>query len=352
MELSHRSPEFLHIKANAEHNLRKLLHVPDHYHLLFMHGGGHAQFAAAPLNLTSNSSATAHYYITGTWSHRAAVEAAKYCNITQKGSEKGWYQPTSLLPEDIPAPETTGQASTPRPAYCYMCSNETVNGIEYFELPDLKMLQVPLVVDMSSDFGTKPIDFDKVDVAFACTPKNMGIPGLTVVIAKKQLLEQRTAQSITPGILDWSLQAEHDCLWNTPATFNVYVTGLVAAWMLEQGGVREMERRSIEKAEHLYSFIDSSDGFFATPWENVQRSRMNVPFQIGGGGGGGRNEALTEKFIEGAYARNIVGLNTLTPFGVGEYLRASLYVSVTLEDVIALTDWMKEFQAAEQSRST
>ena len=155
MELSHRSPEFLSIKSQTEKSLRRLFKLPSNeFDILFAHGGAHGQFAAVPLNLAQPNQ-SAHYFVNGTWSQRAAEEASKYCNITTKGKGTGWWQPTNLLFEDVPAPETTGMGSTPRPAYCYLCTNETVNGLEYFDVPNLKLLQVPLVVDMSSDIGSK-----------------------------------------------------------------------------------------------------------------------------------------------------------------------------------------------------
>ena len=351
MELSHRSPEFLAIKTNTENSLRRLFDLSDEFEILLTHGGAHAQFAAVPLNLATSSS-SAHYFINGTWSARAAKEAAKYCrNVTSLGPTdgEGWWQPSSLLFEDTPAPETTGMATTPRPSYAYLCSNETVNGIEYFEFPDLSMLQVPLVVDMSSDLGSKVVDFTNIDVAFACTPKNLGIPGLTIVFVKKKWLDgsKRTAQSITPGILNWQQHVENDGLWNTPASFNIYVTGLVCEWMEENGGIVEMERRAILKSNLLYDYIDNSNGFWKTPHEDVrQRSRMNVPFRVAGmkGGDGKDGVALTEEFVTMAYEKNVVGLRTMTPFGTGEYLRASLYNSVELEAVEMLVEMMQEFQ--------
>lgn len=285
MELSHRSPSFHTIQHNTEQSLRRLLDLPEEtFDVLFMHGGGHGQFAAVPLNLASQPTATAHYFVNGAWSQRAAMEASKYCNITTKGiktledtvPENGWWQPSNLLPEDVPCPENTGSAMTPRSAYCYLCSNETVQGLEYFDMPELHTLQVPLVVDMSSDICSKPINFNHVDVAFACAPKNLGIAGLTVVIVRKTLLEKRQAQAITPGILDYRLNVANHNVWNTPPTFNVYVAGLMCEWMEEMGGVAAMERRAIERSNAVYAEIDGSEGFWGTRHSEVGRTLLLV----------------------------------------------------------------------------
>ena len=194
------------------------------------------------------------------------------------------------------------------------------------------------------------MNFDHIDVAFACAPKNLGIAGLTIVFVRKSLMEKKSKQEITPGILDWKLQIENECLWNTPATFNIYVTGLVCEWMEQEGGVIEMEKRSIEKSKRLYNEIDNSDGFWSTPhskgddpkeyFQGERRSRMNVPFGIVDD----VEDVMTQEFLKFAGDRNIVGLRTMTPFGVGEYLRASLYNSVSLEDVDVLIECMREFR--------
>ena len=355
MELSHRSPEFLAIKEDCEATMRRVVFAGDNegasedFELLFCHGGGHAQFAAVPLNLCAAPRARAHYFITGTWSARAAAEAAKFCHVTETGSAEGWWQPPSELALVEPRDDN--------PAYAYICSNETVNGIEFFDFPDLPS-HVPLCVDMSSDFCSKPVCYSKIGVAFACAPKNIGIPGLTVVLVRKSLLRDRHAQANTPGILDWSVGQANDCLWNTPATFNIYVTGLVMNWIEAEGGLVEMERRSRAKAELIYAAIDESAGFYATPEylrvgagaeagaAEAMRSRMNVPFVVRGVDGVGVEEEvrMTEAFVKEAFERNIVGLRTQTPFGFGRFLRASLYNAVTVSDAETLAEFMRGFQ--------
>ncbi len=351
MELSHRSPEFLAIKADTEAVLRRLIFPPavsDDFELLFCHGGGHAQFAAAPLNLCGRPEATAHYFVTGTWSARAAAEAAKFCNVTQQGSAEGWWMPPEQLDLHLPDADEA--------SFAYLCSNETVNGIEFFSLP-AGIATAPLVVDMSSDFCSKPMDYSRVGVAFACAPKNIGIPGLTVVLVRKSLLRDRAAQTACPGVLDWALNAANQCLWNTPATFNIYVTGLVLNWNEEQGGLPEMETRARRKAELIYGAIDQSQGFYACPGYieggtagAAARSRMNVPFEVRGAAGATAGDVtaadrLTQEFVLEAFDANIVGLRTNTPFGFGRFLRASLYNAVSVEDAAALADFMDTFRA-------
>ncbi len=337
LALSHRSPEFLEILEHAVASARSVMGIPDNYEVLFTHGGGHGQFAALPLNLCHEASDVATYVVNGTWSLRGRDEASRYCDaqtIDGRDSSTGDY--TSF-------PELTEVDIDAESRYIYLCSNETVNGIELHRLPKLpeSRRHIPLVIDASSDFSTKPIDWEGagVGVLFACASKNIGHPGVTMTIIRKDLLGEGKASPLCPGVFNYTTNSEADNLWNTPATFNIEVVGRVMDWIAGIGGVEELERRSIAKASALYEVIDASDGFYGTPVTDKRlRSRMNVPFNLMGG-----DVTLTERFLIESWNKGMVGLRTLTPFGVGDYLRASLYNGVTIENAVALADFMKQF---------
>lgn len=329
MYLSHRSPEFLDILASVEQRCRMAMDIPEQYEILFMHGGGHGQFAAVPLNLCPNGDEKATYLVNGTWSKRALSEASKYCRpiVVSSENKDGTFTHN-------PSFENLDFESK----YVYLCSNETVNGIEMHQLPKLS-IQAPLVVDASSDFSTKPIDWlgCNVGVLYACASKNIGHAGLTLCVIRRDLLG--TPSKLCPGVLCYTTNVREGNLWNTIATFNVEVVNIYMQWMIGQGGVQEMERRSIAKSSVLYNLIDKSEGFYATPIADTAiRSRMNVPFDVAGG-----DEELTRKFLIQGWEQGIVGLRTLTPFGVGKYLRASLYNGVSLEQVEVLAAFMTDF---------
>lgn len=338
LALSHRAPEFQKILDHSVAAARKVMAIPDDYEVLFTHGGGHGQFAALPLNLCSQASDVATYVVNGTWSERGRDEAQRYCQvhtIDAKDPNTGKY---------VTFPQLTEENIDPNSQYLYLCSNETVNGIELHRLPKLpeSRRHIPLVVDASSDFSTKPIDWhgDNVGVLFACASKNIGHPGLTITVVRKDLLGK--ASPLCPGVFNYTTNSEAGNLWNTPATFNIEVVGMVMDWLEREGGVTACESRSIAKAQAIYEVIDGSDGFYGTPVPNIAlRSRMNVPFNIKGG-----DEALTNKFLIESWERGMVGLRTLTPFGVGDYLRASLYNGVTEAQAQTLADFMKAFAKA------
>ncbi|WOD09385.1 3-phosphoserine/phosphohydroxythreonine transaminase [Marinomonas sp. GJ51-6] len=338
LALSHRTPEFQAILDHAINTTRRVMEIPDEYEILFTHGGGHGQFAALPLNLCRNLTDKASYVVNGTWSERAKNEGDKFCSvqvIDGKDPESGLY---------THFPEFTEDNIHPDSKYVYLCSNETVNGIELHRLPKLpeSRKHIPLIVDASSDFSTKPIDWVEagVGILFACASKNIGHPGLTITIIRKDLLGDDKASDLCSGVFNYTTNAKAGNLWNTPATFNIEVVGILMDWLEKEGGVHENEQRSIKKAQLLYDAIDQSNNFYSTPVKNKSlRSRMNVPFNIKGG-----DQKLTEKFLIESWDLGIVGLRTLTPFGVGDYLRASLYNGITIKDTEKLSEFMIKFQ--------
>lgn len=353
MFLSHRSPEFTDpstgVLAHAVNAMRRVMSIPDGegeagYEILFLHGGGHGQFASVPLNLCADKNDRGTYLVSGTWSARAIGEARKYCTpqVISSIDEDGKYL-------SFPKVDFTDPAQVdPDSKFVYLCTNETVNGVEVFDLPTGEQRSpIPLVLDASSDFTTKPIAWVEANVGilFACASKNIGHPGLTAVVVRRDLLDQTQYPSnpACPGVFHYATQAEAGNLWNTTATFNVQVVGMMMEWIVRNGGISEMERLSKAKARLIYDLVDDSDGFYEVPPVHVEsRSRMNVPFAVRGNGGG-HDEDITERFLIEAWEEGIVGLRTITPFGVGDYLRASLYHGVSLDDTLRLVDFMKRF---------
>lgn len=329
MYLSHRSPEFAEILEKAVALSREVMEIPNNYEILFMHGGGHGQFSAIPLNLCTNGFEKATYLVNGTWSKRAAKEAAKYCNPIVISSERK---------DDVFESMPDMDKIDPESKYVYLCSNETVSGIELHRLPELDTT-APLVIDASSDFTTKPVDWvgSNVGILYACASKNIGHPGITLCVIRKDLLG--CASPFCSSILNYTTNIASGNLYNTISTFNVEVVGIVMKWLRDQGGVHEMELRSIAKSSMLYDLIDNSDGFYSTPIKDeCLRSRMNIPFDVARG-----DKELTNDFLIQAWELGIVGLRTMTPFGVGKYLRASLYNGVSIKKAKILVEFMERF---------
>lgn len=192
----------------------------------------------------------------------------------------------------------------------------------------------PLVVDVSSNFLSKPMDVSKYGVIYGGVQKNIGPAGATIVIVRNDLIGN--ARPGTPTMLDWATHAEDDSMYNTPPCFTWYICGLVFEKLLKEGGLEAIEKRNQEKAAVLYDAIKECGGFFDCPVDPSVRSLMNVPFTIPS------NADLEKDFIKGAAA---IGLQTLKGHRSVGGMRASIYNAMPLEGVELLAKFMKEFAA-------
>ncbi|MDB5794835.1 MAG: serC [Noviherbaspirillum sp.] len=327
MEMSHRGKEFISIYEAAERDLRDLLGVPANYRILFLQGGGIGENAIVPLNLLGRKpqSAVVDFIKTGSWSGKSIKEAKKYCTVNVAASA-----------EDnkftaIPARETWKLSRDA--AYVHICTNETIDGVEFNFTPDVgaETNGAPLVADMSSHILSRTVDVSKYGVIFGGAQKNIGPAGVTVVIVREDLIGN--ALSICPSAFDWKLVAENDSMYNTPPTYAIYIAGLVFQWLKKQGGVPAMEQRNIAKAKLLYEYLDST-GFYTNNVAKDCRSRMNVPFYLS-------DESLNDAFLAGAKERGLLQLKGHKSVGG---MRASIYNAMPIEGVQALVDYLKEFE--------
>ncbi|HEX5806538.1 MAG TPA: 3-phosphoserine/phosphohydroxythreonine transaminase [Macromonas sp.] len=331
MEMSHRGKEFISIYEQAEADLRELLSVPANYKILFMQGGGLAENAIVPLNLAGRSaSQTMDFIVTGSWSQKSAKEAKKFGNahVAADGAAAGF--------KGI-APAAEWQLSQ-QPSYVHLCSNETIHGVQFAELPDLAALgcDAPLVVDFSSDVLSRPVDWSRVGLAFGGAQKNIGPAGVTLVVVRDDLIGH--ALPICPSAFDYKLVADNQSMYNTPPTYAIYMAGLVFQWVKAQcegafSGVAALQARSQAKAQLLYNFIDQSQ-LYVNQVDPTCRSLMNIPFLL-------RDESRNDAFLAGAKARGLLQLKGHKSVGG---MRASLYNAMPMAGVQALVDYLREFE--------
>lgn len=147
MEMSHRSDDYVAIAEKAEQDLRDLLSVPSNYKVLFLQGGASQQFAEIPLNLLPENG-TADYIETGIWSKKAIEEARRFGNVNVAATAKPY--------DYLAIPGQNEWNLTKNAAYVHYASNETIGGLQFDWVPQTG--DVPLVVDMSSDILSRPID--------------------------------------------------------------------------------------------------------------------------------------------------------------------------------------------------
>lgn len=318
MEMSHRSPVYEKIIADAEALLRQVMEIPDNYKVLFLQGGASTQFAAVPLNLMA--SGKADYVLSGQFSTKAYQEAQKYGDAYAVASSKDIN--FSAVPK-VSKGDFRADAD-----YVHICLNNTIYGTKFSYIPDTG--NVPLVADLSSCILSEPVDVSKFGVIYAGAQKNMAPAGLTVVIIREDLLGK--ARKETPTMLDYKIMADNGSMYNTPPCYCIYMAKLVYQWILDLGGLQAMKAHNEKKANLLYGYLDGQD-YYKAPVAKDSRSMMNVTFVTG-------DADLDKKFCTEAAKAGLVNLKGHRSVGG---MRASIYNAMPYEGVEKLVAFMKEF---------
>ncbi len=317
LEISHRSKQFEAVMDEAISLIREILSVSDEYDVLFVQGGASTQFFQIPMNFLKKS---ASYTNTGTWATKAIEEAVHFGNVNVVASSEG--KNFNFVPTEYTINNTDD--------YFHCTSNNTIYGTQIQEFPKC---DIPLICDMSSDIFSRPVDVSKFDLIYAGAQKNLGPAGVTLVIIKKSMYNNMSERHV-PTMLKYQTHAKNGSMYNTPPVFPILVSKYNLEWVKQMGGVQGMEKRNSEKADLLYSTIDSSEYFQGTAEVN-SRSKMNVCFVFKP-----EYNSLEEKFETACKEHGISGIKGHR--SVGGY-RASLYNALPLESVQALVDVMTNF---------
>jgi len=321
IEMSHRSAPYEAVHRGAIGLVRELAAVPDEFEILLLQGGATLQFSMVPMNLLA-SGGRAAYVDTGAWASKAIADAAIHGDVyvPWTGRDGGYRR----------APEPDAIAVAEGTRYLHITSNETIGGVQYRSWPKV---DAPLVADMSSDFLSRPVPWERFDLAYAGVQKNLGPAGLAVVVVRGSLLGE--ARPAVGAYLRYEAHGEKASLYNTPPVFSIYVMEKVLRWMADEGGVPAMESAAIRRSQMVYDEIDASDGFYRSPVDAESRSRTNVVFRIADPG-------REPGFIVRAAERGLVGLGGHRSVGG---IRASLYNAMPVEGVEALVAFMNDFRA-------
>ena len=320
LEVSHRGKEYETIHFEARDRLLKLMGLDSNqYTAIFMGGGASLQFAMLPMNYLSPGK-VADYVHTGEWSSKAMKEAKRFgtVNIVSSSEDAKF----SYIPKT--------HKLTSGAKYLHITTNNTIEGTEWFNLPDTA--GVPLIADASSDILGVARDYSKFSMIYAGAQKNLGPAGVTVVVARKDWIEQATDE--VPAILSYKTYMKNDSLYNTPPAFGVYMMGLVLKWVESQGGVKSIDGRNREKASMIYSAIDQFPNVYESAVRDASdRSVMNITFRL-------RDANREKDFLAGAQAKNLDGLKGHRSVGG---FRASIYNAFPMEGAKILANYMHEF---------
>jgi len=319
-EVSHRSPWFDDVINDAIERTKRLLKLDDQYHVLFLQGGASMQFCMTPLNFLSDGR-SADYINTGSWSTKAIKEAQiqnKPIKVVASSEDKNF----CYIPQNISFNKDA--------VYVHLTSNNTIKGTQFESLPDTG--DVPMVIDMSSDIMSRPLDMSKIGMIYAGAQKNIGPAGVCMVIIRKDLLD--LSPDNIPTMLNYNTFANKNSMYNTPPCFAIYTIQLVTKWLEETiGGLEKMDAKNREKGDLLYNFLDDSSFYRATA-DKGSRSLMNVTFRL-------PNEDLEKDFVAKAVENGMGGLKGHRSVGG---CRASIYNATGLDAINDLVSFMKEFE--------
>lgn len=318
LEISHRSKEFQAVIDEAAALVKELLDVPEGYHVLFLGGGASMQFCMVPFNLLAKKAA---YLDTGTWSSKAIKEAKLFGDVDVVASSKDANY--TFIPRGYTVPDDVD--------YFHITTNNTIYGTELRTDPDVK---ARLVADMSSDIFSRPIDVSKYDIIYAGAQKNLAPAGVTIVIVREDALG-KVARAI-PTMLNYKTHIDKGSMFNTPPCLPIFSALQTLRYYKDLGGIKELERRDLEKAARLYEAIDESRIFVGTVTEKSDRSIMNVCFVMKP-----EYAELEKDFVTFATERGIVGIKGHRSVGG---FRASIYNAMPLESVEFLINAMKDFE--------
>lgn len=318
VEISHRSAAYQDMQDDTIAVLKRLMHIPEGYHVIFMQGGGSMQFLMHGANFLKTRGG---YLNTGVWSDKAMKAASYYGEVYEVASSKEDH--FSYIPDESTFTVKDGTD------YVYMTSNNTIHGTEWKTFPHV---DVPLICDMSSDFLSRPVDVSQFDYIYAGVQKNVGPAGVVVGIIKDDMLQK--ARENLPAMLSYRTFVEHDSTYNTPPVFCIYFVNRVLHWIENQGGLQAIQKRNEKKAAIVYDAIDRSQGFYTGHAMKDSRSLMNVTFNLG-------NADLEKEFVAAGARQNLIGIRGHRSLGG---CRASIYNAVTEEACQALADFMDEFR--------
>lgn len=319
MEISHRSKLFEPLHYQTLELAQTLINAPDSFTPLLLTGGASQQFAMSALNLLPPDSNQVGALInSGVWANKALEEGQRIAPIVEIWNGQSTHHTTLPNSSDLLYPDNT--------RYLHLTSNETIDGIQYHHYPDTPH---PLVIDASSDYYARPIPWEKCDLVYGGVQKNLAPAGLTLIFIRKTLLQERPD---LPKYFNYKTHADHDSLYNTPPTWQIYLLNLSLKWMQQQGGIAHFQQLAQQRAQLLYSAIDQSD-FYTNPIAPQYRSHMNVIFRT-------PSETLDTQFWQTA---EIQGLSGLKGHRIVGGIRASLYNALSLDSVHRLIEFMHHF---------
>ncbi|MBS1777281.1 MAG: 3-phosphoserine/phosphohydroxythreonine transaminase [Bacteroidetes bacterium] len=318
LEIPHRGSLFQNILDEAKILVRDLCNLTDEYDVLWLPGGGRMQFCMIPMNFLGDDE-TAGYIDSGHWAHEAMKYGSHFGKTLSVCSSKNVdYSALPAIPTSLPN----------HLAYLHLTTNNTIYGTQWHSLPPQKST---MIADMSSDLFGLPRSFSNFDLFYAVAQKNLGAAGVTLVVAKKEMLAK--TKRILPPMLCYAAHAQKQSVLNTPPVYAIYISWLMLKWTKLQS-LSVLHEENLKKAALLYNELERNNLFYPLVANKTDRSIMNVCFRT-------KDDNIATEFSDFCFHHNIVGIKGHRRVGG---FRASLYNATPLQNVQTLVAAMQEFE--------
>jgi phosphoserine aminotransferase len=330
---SHRQQPVKQLVARIRSGLRELFELPDGYEVALGNGGTTAFWDAAACCLVDKRALHLAY---GEFSSKFAACTRSAPFLAEPiviGSEPG----------DAPAP-----TSDPTADVIAWAHNETSTGVMVPVARPDGAGDALVLIDATSGAGGLPVDASNADAYYFAPQKGFASEGgLWLALLAPAALERieqiatdaREARWI-PDSLSLSIALENsrkDQTYNTPAIVTLWLLADQIEWMLDQGGLQAMVKRTTSSSGHLYSWADAHE--HATPFVADPAKRSLVVGTIDFD-----QEIDAAALAATLRANGIVDVEPYRKLGRNQ-LRIAMFPATEPSDVRALTaciDWVLE----------
>lgn len=317
LEINYKNDLFFSLMEDIKSLLRKLLNLNEDYDSIFLSGGASMHFAMAPLNYSKEDEIVS-IINSDLWTNNAVVEGEKHSIVNE----------INLINTTSPLPNIDNNILNGKEKYLFMCTNNTSSGSRFSNEKICDNLSVPLIADMTSNLLSEVYDINKFSLLFSSAAKNMGTSGVSLVIAKKDILNIKPRDN-TPKILSYNDYYSSGSSFTTPNTFAMYTIYEMLKYLDEIGGVEKQEEINREKANLLYNYIDDSH-YYENDITKEDRSITSITFKT----------KDAKDFIKNANLNNIINIST----SMQNDVRIGLYNGVSVEDVKKLIKFMHSYE--------
>jgi phosphoserine aminotransferase len=333
MGTSHRQAPVKSLVASIRAGLRDLFELPDGYEIALGNGGTTAFWDAATCCLVRQRALHLTY---GEFTSKfaACTSGAPYLR-----------DPIVIDAPAGDAPEPVADTDADVIAWAH---NETSTGVMVPVRRPPRSEHALVLVDATSGAAGLPVDLTEADVYYFAPQKGFASDGGLWLAALSPAALERIAKLDSgtrgvrwiPDFLSLRIALENstkDQTYNTPAIATLLLLADQLQWMLEQGGLGAMVKRTTASSSHLYRWAEKHE--LATPFVTDRAKRSLVVGTID------FDQSVDAKALAATLRANgIVDVEPYRKLGANQ-LRIAMFPATDPDEVKALTgciDWVLE----------